>query len=117
MVKIEQIALLFYVIASTAGVLIIKKFLNTVHYESAFDFLYALFNPSLVAGVTLYVVGFITWLYVLSKMNLNIAYPIAITLSILAILLTSTLVLKEEITLNIGLGTVLCLLGVVLILK
>jgi small multidrug resistance pump len=117
MVKLEQVALLFYVIASTAGVLIIKKFLNTVHYQNICDFLYALFNPSLVAGVLLYVVGFITWLYVLSKMNLNIAYPIAITLSFLAIILASAFFLKEEITLNIGLGTVFCLLGVILILK
>lgn len=117
MFKLEQIALIFYICASTAGVLIIKNFFNGVSYQNIQDFIVQLVNPSLVLGVILYVGGFLAWLYVLSKMDLNVAYPVAVTLSFVAILILSTLVLKERITLNIALGTLLCLIGIVVILR
>ena len=117
MVKFEQIALIIYVSASTAGMLIIKNFLNTIHYKNTYGFIYELFNLNLIFGIFLYIAGFITWLYVLSKMSLNTAYPIAVTLSFLAILVFSTLLLKEKFTLNIGIGLLLCVVGIIFILK
>lgn len=117
MFKLEQIALIIYVCASTAGVLIIKNFLNTIKYSSVYEFVYQLINFNLLIGVSLYIAGFLTWLYVLSKMNLNTAYPVAITLSFLAIIVLSALVLHEKITANIAIGTVLCLIGIIIILR
>jgi drug/metabolite transporter (DMT)-like permease len=117
LVKIEQIALIIYVSASTAGVLIIKNFFNTIHYENIYGFIYQLFNLNLIFGIFLYIFGFVTWLYVLSKMSLNIAYPVAVTLSFLAILVFSTLLLKEKFTINIGIGSLLCVIGIIFILK
>jgi drug/metabolite transporter (DMT)-like permease len=117
MIKLEQIALIIYVCASTAGVLIIKNFLNTIRYDNAYEFIYQLINVNLIIGVLLYVAGFLTWLYVLSKMDLNIAYPVAITLSFLAIVLLSSLVLHEKITSNIIIGTAICLIGIIIILR
>lgn len=117
MVRLEHIALIIYASASTAGVLIIKKFLNTLEYKSAYEFIYQLFNLNLISGILLYIAGFVTWLYVLSKMNLNVAYPVAITLSFLSILVFSTLLLNEKFTLNIGIGSALCIAGIVFILK
>jgi drug/metabolite transporter (DMT)-like permease len=117
MAKFEYIALMIYVAASTAGVVMIKKFFNGIHYADIYGFIYQLFNLNLVIGVLLYVTGFITWLYVLSKMSLNTAYPIAITLSFLAIMISSTLLLKEKFTLNVGIGSLLCVVGIIYILK
>lgn len=117
MAKFEYIALMIYVAASTAGVVMIKKFFNGIHYADIYGFIYQLFNFNLIIGVLLYVTGFITWLYVLSKMSLNTAYPIAITLSFLAIMISSTLLLKEKFTLNIGIGSLLCVVGIIYILK
>jgi small multidrug resistance pump len=116
-VKTEYIALVFYVLASTCGVVIIKKFFDTVPHETVTDFLSNLLNMQLIIGVTLYIMGFLTWLYVLSKMDLNTAYPVAITLSFIAVILASALVLEEPLTVNIGIGTILCLLGVFIILR
>jgi len=94
-----------------------KNFLNTIHYKNTYGFIYELFNLNLIFGIFLYIAGFITWLYVLSKMSLNTAYPIAVTLSFLAILVFSTLLLKEKFTLNIGIGSLLCVVGIIFILK
>ena len=85
-----------------AGVVIIKKFFESAHYEDFHGFLGQLFNLQLIAGVFLYMAGFLTWLYVLSRMDLNTAYPVAITLSFVAVLLASTFILKEHLTINIG---------------
>lgn len=117
MIKLEQVSLIIYVCASTAGVLIIKNFLNTISYRNVYDFLIQLINVNLIIGVALYTLGFLTWLYVLSKMSLNTAYPVAVTLSFLAILLLSTLILKEKLSLNIVAGTVICLIGIIIILR
>jgi len=116
-VKIEHIALVFYVLASTSGVIIVKKFFNSVHYETIPGFISTLFNVQLIIGVALYITGFLTWLYILSRMDLNTAYPVAITLSLVTIILASLLVLKEPMTLNIAVGIILCLAGVFVILR
>ncbi len=76
-----------------------------------------LFNVQLIIGVTLYIIGFLTWLYILSRMDLNTAYPVAVTLSFIAVILASALLLKEPLTVNIGIGTVFCLIGVFMILR
>lgn len=111
------IALIIYIISSSAGVLIIKNFFNTSVYNDLSEFMYLLINAKLVGGVLLYMIGFIAWLYVLSKMNLNIIYPVAVTLSFLTILILSVFILKEKVTVNIFIGSVLCLLGIIVILR
>ncbi|MDO8872113.1 MAG: EamA family transporter [Methanoregula sp.] len=115
--KTEHFALIFYVLASTCGVVIIKKFFDSVHHETITDFLSGLLNVQLIIGVALYMTGFLTWLYILSRMDLNTAYPVAISLSFIAVILASALVLKEPLTVNIGIGTVLCFIGVFIILR
>lgn len=117
MVKLEYIALMIYVTASTAGVLIIKNFFNNVYFKNIFEFVFQLFNLNLICGIFLYVIGFIMWMYVLSRMNLSIAYPVAITLSFLAILVSSILLLKEELTINIMVGSLMCVAGIIFMLK
>ncbi len=117
MLRAEHIALILYVLASTSGVVLIKKFFEASHYENFQGFLAQLFNSQLIFGILLYVTGFLIWLYVLSRMNLNTAYPVAITLSFIAVILASALVLKEPLTVNIISGTLLCLIGVILILR
>lgn len=117
MSKAEQIALVIYIFASSTGVVIMKNFLNGSTYKDLSGFLHILINVKLIVGIILYVIGFLAWLYVLSKMNLNVAYPIAITLSFLAILVLSVLILKEKFTINILTGTILCLSGILIILR
>ena len=117
MLHINYIALIIYVITSSAGVLIIKNFFNTSVYNDLSEFMYLLINAKLVGGVILYLIGFLAWLYVLSKTNLNIIYPVAVTLSFLTILILSVFILKERLTVNILIGSAVCLFGIIIILR
>ena len=117
MQKIDQIALAIYVLASSAGVLMIKSFFNMSSYNGIMGFISMMINIRLIGGVVLYIIGFLAWLYVLSKTNLSVIYPMAITLSFLAILILSVLILKEDVTENILIGTGLCLIGILVILR
>ena len=115
MVKIEHIALIAYVCGSTFGVVLLKFFFNMNHYEDFNDLISKLFNIYFISGAALYIFSFLTWLYVLSKMNLNIAYPVSVTLSFIFIILMSTLVLKEKYSWNLGIGALFCLVGIYII--
>lgn len=117
MLKTEQIALVIYIFASSVSVIIIKNFFNASTYTNLSEFIILLINTKLIIGVILYIIGFLAWLYVLSKMNLNVAYPIAITLSFLSILILSIFILKERFTVNILIGTILCIIGISVILR
>jgi drug/metabolite transporter (DMT)-like permease len=116
MQKAGQIALVIYILASSAAVLIIKNFFNMSTYEDLSGFIHLLVNIKLIGGIILYKIGFLSWLYVLSKMNLSTAYPIATTLSFLSILFLSILILREKFTLNIFIGTILCITGILIII-
>ena len=110
------VSLLLYVCLYTIAILIIKGSLNNMKYTSMIDFLFNLVNVNLFIGIVLYGIGFIAWLYLLSKVNLNIAYPIAVTLSFLTITISSVLILKENITVNILAGMLFCLIGIIIII-
>ncbi len=116
MVKFEHIALLTYVCGSTLGVVLLKFFFNMTHFENLNDLISKSFNIFLISGTALYIFSFLTWLYVLSKMNLNIAYPVSVTLSFLSIILMSSLVLKEKVSWNLGIGAFLCVVGIYIII-
>jgi len=117
MVKLEHIALLVYVIGSTSGVVLLKLFFNSVHYESVDDLLSKIINVFFISGAALYIFSFLTWLYVLSKMNLSIAYPVSVTLSFVSIILVSTLFLREKFSWNLMIGAILCLIGIYIIIS
>jgi small multidrug resistance pump len=117
MQKAGYIALIIYILASSTGVLTIKSFFNQTTYQDLSEFAHLLVDMRLIGGVVLYIIGFLAWLYVLSKMNLNTAYPVAVTLSFITILILSILVLKEKFTANILIGTVLCIVGISVILR
>lgn len=73
------------------------------------------FNIMFFIGLFLYACGFMTWMYILSKFKLNIAYPIAVSLFFVVTGLGSRFILKESFSSQQVLGIVLCFLGIVLI--
>lgn len=117
MVKLEHIALLVYIVGSTSGVVLLKLFFNSVQYDSIDDLLSKILNVFFISGAALYIFSFLTWLYVLSKMNLSIAYPVSVTLSFVSIILVSTLFLREKFSWNLMIGAILCLLGIYIIIS
>ena len=69
-------------------------------------------NIYLVSGLVLWGVAFLCWLFVLSKIKLNIAYPLANALNISLVVLGSVLFFKENFSLAQSLGLLLIIGGI-----
>jgi drug/metabolite transporter (DMT)-like permease len=74
-----------------------------------------LFDLKFLIGFSLYVCGFLLWMYILSKFHLNIVFPIAMALFFVVSSLGSYFVLGESFSLKQIFGIALCFLGIVLV--
>jgi drug/metabolite transporter (DMT)-like permease len=103
-----------YALASGTGLLVLKIAMteNPPELSKIFSLL---LNVKFLAGGFLYVIGFISWMFILSKFKLNVAFPIAISLFFIVSSLGSYFFLKESFDLRNLIGMLLCLSGIVLI--
>lgn len=76
----------------------------------------AFLNPKVIMGIGCYGFGMIFWLMVLSRVNLSFAYPI-LGISYILVVLSSVLILHEDVSLTRWVGTIVISLGVVLVAK
>ena len=76
----------------------------------------AVTNQYVLLGFLLYFISAISWLIILSRVNLSIAYPM-ISVGYIVIVLVSKYVLHEEVTTLAIAGTLLICFGVFLILR
>ncbi len=74
----------------------------------------AALSPIILFGLGLYVVGFIVWLIVLSRVDLSFAYPM-ISLNYVLIVFFSWLVLGEHLDLTRLIGVLVICSGVVIL--
>jgi len=73
-----------------------------------------LLNPFIIAGIIGFALSMLVWLYVLSRLELSIAYPF-VALNYILILFASHFLLKETITPLKIMGVVVIAIGVYLI--
>lgn len=73
-------------------------------------------NPIIILALSLYVIGTILWLVVLSRENLSFAYPI-LGFSYVLVVLMSKVMLDEPVTAMRLAGAVTISLGVIIITK
>jgi uncharacterized membrane protein len=78
------------------------------------DLIFIFLDPYIVFGLIMYGLSTVFWLIALSRMELSYVYPF-ISLTYILVLALSYLVLKESIGLNKIAGTVLIILGLILI--
>jgi uncharacterized membrane protein len=79
--------------------------------------LYALLlNPYVLLGFVLYGLSTIFWLIALSKKDLSFVYPF-ISLTYILVLVLSSLVLKESIGVNKMVGTLVIIVGLIIIAR
>jgi spermidine export protein MdtJ len=69
-------------------------------------------QPAIPFGIVSFILALVCYLYVLSKVNLSIAYPLMTSMGILIVILASWALLKESITWVQIAGFVLIILGV-----
>jgi multidrug transporter EmrE-like cation transporter len=76
-----------------------------------------LFSPLVIAGLSIYFVGAIVWMKVLSKYELSVAYPTLVGTSFVIITAISILGLREDVNFYKLLGILGILAGITLIVK
>lgn len=80
------------------------------------DIIHIIFYPSIFAGLFLYAVGSVFWIFALSKTNLSYAYPM-LSLGYILVLILSGVILKENISLTKIAGVFVIVLGIILVSK
>lgn len=82
------------------------------------DFLVLMFkNLYVLGGLAALGVSFVLWVWLLSKMQLNIFYPIALSTQIILIGLASRFFFKEPLSVVQFMGVLLIIFGVFLLTK
>lgn len=76
----------------------------------------ALFSPWIFAGIVLYALATVVWIYLLSKMPISMLYPMQ-SLAYLATVLIAVLVFHEHVSVWRWTGVIVILFGVVLVVK
>ena len=74
-------------------------------------------NIWLMVGIFLFGTAFLLWVLILSKFQLNIAYPVVVSLNICFITIISWFLLKEYLALIQILGIVIIIFGIFLVLS
>ena len=75
-----------------------------------------LLNPFIIAGIISFALSMLVWLYVLSRLELSVAYPFA-ALNYVLILFASYFLLKETITPVKIMGVAVIVIGIYLVSK
>lgn len=110
--KLTSILLfLAYGLCSGISLILLKQGMST--FELSIKGI--LYNTKLLVGFAGYVVGFLLWMYILSRYRLNIAFPLATAIFFMVSLVGSAVILHESFTLYQIIGVVLCFAGIVLI--
>jgi multidrug transporter EmrE-like cation transporter len=111
-------ALLFaaYTAMSVVGLILMRLGLPAISRDG---FNQASWAPFLEvgAGAALYLGAFAVWLVILSRIELSVAYPVAIGLTLVFVSVSGALLLKESIDLSRVLGIVLILAGITVVAR
>lgn len=101
-----------YVVLNSLGQLLIK--IGSLEIKQGAGLPSLLMNAKLITGIGLFGFSFLTWIYILTKSNLSYAFPFAVGLGYVAVILLSVLVLRETVSTLQWIGIMLVGTGVVL---
>lgn len=114
-------AILTAVIMTVIGQLLVKKGLNllgTINFSTGITLAYIKIftSPFVIIGILIYTIAIFFWLFGLSKVDLNFAYPF-LALSYVLVILASFLILGEHIPPLRWIGVAVICIGILLIAK
>ena len=116
--------ILLYVLLNASGALMIKNIINSkgaipLHsFKQSFLYFFELFlNPIVIVSLCFIFGSALAWMAALSRLNIAVAYPIAIALNFIVVLGVAILSFKEPFTLKQGLAVCLILASIVLLYK
>ncbi len=115
-------SILFSVALNASAQLFLRKGLANLSLtmpnggRAALETLLAILNWGVILGLTCYAVSVLTWMYVLSKVQVSIAYPF-LSIGYVIVLFGGFFFFREPITVIKCIGIALICAGVVLISK
>jgi len=116
--------IIFYLFCSISGLILIKKGLMNTNISGIFGLIKSLFNIEFltkhwqfILGAVFYALSFLTWMFLLSKKELSIIYPLTVSIVYVAIMISSVVFFHEQFTLYKIIGVVLIGLGLLFLVK
>lgn len=107
------IMFIVYVLLASSGLILFKQgSLNPNLSVSLFNHNIS-FSLNMILGLLCYVISFILWMLIVSKMNLTIAMPLSVAIVNTLVIVESCLFLKEKLTLMQAIGIFIVIIGVV----
>ncbi len=119
---LDLLAILVSVFFAVVGQLLLKMGMLRVGKFSfnistlVHQYIKILLNPFVIAGLVGFFISMLIWLYVLSRMELSLAYPF-VALNYILILFGSYFLFKETITVYKMIGVVVIIVGVYLVAR
>ncbi len=112
--------LLAIVLNAAAQIALKKSAMDSVGGMSARDFMGAiprlLFNPWVMLAMALYAISVLNWLFVLSRMELSVAYPLMSAVYVIT-LVAGVLLFHEPVNATRVCGIAVIILGIVLLTR
>jgi drug/metabolite transporter (DMT)-like permease len=118
--NIAIIYILISVVGGAGGQILLKRGMNsmgalTLSLDGLGNIIWRLAtNPFVITGLAIYVLSTLFWLVALSRVDLSFAYPFA-SMSYIVMLVASLLLFRENVSLLRVAGSVVVMLGVLLI--
>jgi len=116
--------IIFYILLTVSGLLLMKKGLIGVNLGGIMELIKSLLNWKFltshwqfILGAVCYVFSFLTWMFLLSKKELSLIYPLTVSIVYVAIMISSVLLFHEQFTLAKMIGVVLIGLGILFLIK
>jgi drug/metabolite transporter (DMT)-like permease len=106
--------MLFYSCVSASGLILMKQGLKGNEILKI-DYINVILQWKLITGFTLYLLGFLIWLYILKQHSLTVAFPIASGLLYAVIIIGSSFFLKENIAIVRVFGIGLIFTGIYIV--
>ena len=102
------------VLLLVAGQVLFRLGVDGKNFGSILETINVLFTPIVVAGLSIYVLSTMLWLYVLTRVPISQAYPM-LALAYPIMLVFARYLFSEEVSLIRWIGAIIICVGVVLI--
>lgn len=99
---------------SSSGLMVLKMAIQVkpFNFTNIFEIILTF---RFISGFILYILGFIMWMFILSKYKVGIAYPIITTLLLVMVTIGSCLILDEPFSIKQLIGIIICLSGIIVL--
>jgi drug/metabolite transporter (DMT)-like permease len=99
-----------------SGQLLWKTGLKNESMSSISQLIHLLLNKYMLGGIAVYIISSFLWFSILKKFDLTLVYPLQ-SISYVVVLFLGYLILKEPLTKNTVIGTLVIVAGVFIITK